>query len=110
MVMPKFWKRQGTSDGDRSPWFVKIKNRSPPPPTHTFQLEPAAIRVLQGMGLESGDAFEASQFWTLHDLGLTYTLGEDYAPELGTELSEADAENIPPEQRPTFIKELPEGL
>ncbi|QSX01087.1 hypothetical protein [Haloterrigena alkaliphila] len=104
--MPKFWKRQGTSDGDRSPWFVKIKNRSPPPPAHTFQLEPAAIRVLQGMGLESGDAFEASQFWTLHDLGLTYTLGEDYAPERGTELSEADAENIPPEQRATFIKEL----
>lgn len=108
-VMPKLWERQGASNGDRSPWFVKISNRSPPPPTYTFQLEPAGIRILHGMGLSSGDVFDHQQFWTLHDLGLSYTLGEDDNPSLSRDLSEEDADDIPPNQQALFVRELLEG-
>lgn len=104
--MPKFWRRQSEADGAQSPWFVKIRNRSPPPPTHTFQLKPTAIRILREMGLNSGDYFDEDQFWTLRNLGLTYTLGEDGDTIIDFPLSKADAMAVPPEHRVTFVTEL----
>lgn len=104
--MPTLRKRQEKSEDNQSPWFVRISNWSPPPPTHTFQLKPAAIRILRGMGLESGDSFERQQFWTLYNLDLTYTLDGKSPANPDQELAELDPENIPPKQRVDFVKEV----
>ncbi len=90
--MPKFWKRKQKSEGDQSPWFVRNSSRKPQSSFSTFQLRSAAIRILRGMGLESGDSFEEQQLWTLRDLGLTYTLGEDDDSEPSQNLSECSVE------------------
>lgn len=104
--MPKFWKRKTECEDGQSPWFVKVSNETPPPPSYTFQLKPTAINVLQDMGLGSGDYLEGNQFWTLYDLGQTYTLGEDTETNISATLSEAKAEELLPKQRVAFVQEL----
>jgi|GEM_PF-2732800 len=107
--MPRFWRRKSEPTELQSPWFVKLKNTSPPPPAYTFQLDPIGIQILKELGLESGDAFPAEQFWTLWDLGLTYTLTEsDDDPDINTLLSDdngdkPDLQQLTPEQQVTFI-------
>lgn len=58
------------------------------------------------MGLTSGDVIDHGLFWTLHDLGLTYTLAKDDDPGLRRDLSMEDADEIPSEQRALFVMEL----
>jgi hypothetical protein len=106
--MPRFWRRQSTSDEAQSPWFVKIKNGSPPPPAYTFQLEQSGIDILQELGLESGDSIPAEQFWALRDLGFTYTLTDsdtDFGSgEFRSENDIDDVENIAVETRIAFVR------
>jgi hypothetical protein len=104
--MPKFWKRKTKCEDGQSLWFVKISNETPPPPSYTFQLKPTAMNILQDMGLGSGDYFDWGQFWTLYDLGQTYTLGEDTKTDISATLSEAKAEELPPKHRIAFVQEL----
>lgn len=103
--MPKFWKRDKESVGDQSPWFVRIRDRTSSA-VNTFQLKPPAIRILHGMGLQSGDSFERQQFWTLYNLDLTYTLSDSAVPDLDQEISDQTPEDIPPEQRVAFVREI----
>lgn len=104
--MPKFWQRKGRCEGKQSPWFVKISNRTPPPPNYTFQLRPAGIKILRGMGLQSGESFEKHQFETLQELGLTYTLDKGSKAQVIGDITEEAAKDIPPAQRVAFVKEV----
>lgn len=113
--MPRFWRRKSEPTELQSPWFVKLKNTSPPPPAYTFQLDPVGINILKELGLGSGDAFPAEQFWTLWDLDFTHTLNDsDDDPDIDALLSDeagdrADVQQLAPEQQVTFITAILEN-
>lgn len=107
--MPRFWRRKTEPTERQSPWFVKLKNTSPPPPAYTFQLNPVGIHILKELGLESGDAFPAELFWTLWNLDFTYTLTDpDDDLNINALLSEktgdgTDVQQLAPDDQVTFI-------
>ncbi|MBX0296675.1 hypothetical protein [Haloarcula nitratireducens] len=62
------------------------------------------------MGLKSGDSFPSEEFWTLRDLGYTYTLGKpaesDIESLLSDEIGESNVQQLSLEKRTLFIKAI----
>jgi hypothetical protein len=111
-AVPKLKRKKAS--GTPGDWYINIPNYSAGPPVYTFQVRPAGRDILLSADLDHDNTSKRTAYvdwdlyYTLNDLDLLYTKGED-AEFASSELQPADdqsLESLSPEQRAAFASGL----